>query len=363
MRALFDLGHPAHFHLFRHVMGDMAERGDTVEILAREKDCLLDLLAANNAGWTVHLVRSRRRNRLSLLKETLSALGKAGRRRLGGRFDILAGTSIVVGPASRAMGGKSFVFGEDDAKVVPLFTKIAYPPAHYVVTPACLGFEDYGCKHLTYPGYQELAYLHPSRFQADPAIRRELGVADDERLFLVRLVALRAHHDVGQAGLSPAQAREVVGRLQQHGRVLISAEAEVEADLREFLLPTPPERIHHVLAAADLVIGDSQTMAAEAAVLGTPALRCNTFVGRLSYLEELEHSYGLTVGVRPENFERLRALLEDWLARAELKAEWQRRREAMLADCVDLSAWMLETFDRVAAGGSPVVASQAGSAS
>ena len=38
--------------------------------------------------------------------------------------------------------------------------------------------------------------------------------------------------------------------------------------------------MHHVMAFASLYIGDSQTMAAEAGVLGVPFVRFNDFVGR-----------------------------------------------------------------------------------
>ena len=42
------------------------------------------------------------------------------------------------------------------------------------------------------------------------------------------------------------------------------------------------------MAFASLYIGDSQTMAAEAGVLGVPFVRFNDFVGRIGYLRELE---------------------------------------------------------------------------
>ena len=50
-----------------------------------------------------------------------------------------------------------------------------------------------------------------------------------------------------------------------------------------------------------MFIGDSQTMTSEAAVLGTPAIRCNSFVNRISYLEEEENTYELTFGFKPED--------------------------------------------------------------
>ena len=55
--------------------------------------------------------------------------------------------------------------------------------------------------------------------------------------------------------------------------------------------------MHHVMAFASLYIGDSQTMAAEAGVLGVPFVRFNDFVGRIGYLRELEDTYELGYGI------------------------------------------------------------------
>lgn len=339
MRVLFDLGHPAHFHLFRHAIAELKQDGHDVVLFARRKDCLPDLL--DGAGLSYQIVSRPAGGLVGLGAEALHVLCRVVALAAERPFDLMVGTSIVAPAAARLTGATSVVFNEDDAAVVPLFARLAYGPAHYVVTPRCLAFERHGLKHLTYPGYHELAYLRPGRFQPDPAIREALGVAPHERYFLVRLVALRAHHDVGQRGLSGDQARQVVRRLADHGHVFVSHEDEAADDVGARPLPVAPGRIFDVLAFADMVIGDSQTVAAEAAVLGTPSIRCNTFVGRLTYLEELEHKYGLTVGIDPADFDRLLAQIDDWLARPNLRDQWQRRRQAMLAETVDVTEWML----------------------
>ena len=48
---------------------------------------------------------------------------------------------------------------------------------------------------------------------------------------------------------------------------------------------------------SSLYFGDSQTMAAEAWVLGVPFVRFNDFVGRTGYLRELEDVYELGYGI------------------------------------------------------------------
>jgi predicted glycosyltransferase len=96
-----------------------------------------------------------------------------------------------------------------------------------------------------------------------------------------------------------------------------------------------------------MLIGDSQTMTSEAAVLGTPAVRCNTFVRRISYLEEEEFKYNLTYGFLPSDSEAMFQKLQELLSMPDLKQEWKRRRAIMLADKIDVTAffvWFIENY-------------------
>ncbi len=345
MRVLFDLLHPAHYHLFKNVITSLQNAGDEVVIIARQKDCLADLL--EQSGLSYRLIPRKGSGLIVLGIETIKAAFMAAGLARRKHIDYMVGTSISIGPAARLTRSKSIMFEEDDAKVVPVFAKLGYPIAHYVVTPDCLAFENHGSKHLTYPGYHELAYLHPKRFTPDPDIRNQLGVGPDEKYFLVRLVSLTAHHDIGESGISSDQARVLVEHLSKYGRVFISAEKTVEEQLQQYLLPTTPGQILDVMAFAHLVVGDSQTMTIEAAILGTPSIRCNTFVGRLTVPEEIEHKYGLTVGIKPENFDKLLETAKKWVLQDDIKQQWQTKRQVMLDDCVDLTSWIVELFHKL----------------
>ena len=88
-------------------------------------------------------------------------------------------------------------------------------------------------------------------------------------------------------------------------------------------------------AFADLLICDSQTMAAEAAVLGTPSLRMNSFVNKITYLKLLETKFDLTYGFTPDAQNELLVRLDELRARDNLKDEWLKRRDRMLGDWSD----------------------------
>ena len=46
MRALFDMGHPAHVHFFKNAIWELEKRGHEVKVTARDKDVTLQLLDA-----------------------------------------------------------------------------------------------------------------------------------------------------------------------------------------------------------------------------------------------------------------------------------------------------------------------------
>lgn len=340
MKFLVYLGHPAHFHLFRHAMRGLEHRGHRVTAVIKKKDILEDLLRRAGVAYRNIQEGGRGDGKLRI------ALGLAARdwrmlriaREV--RPDLMLGTSAEIAHVGKLLGIPSIVVNEDDADVVPLFAKLAYPLATHILAPDMCRVGPWGGKTITYPGYHELAYLHPNRFTPDASVREELGVAAAERYVILRFAKLNAHHDQGRAGISTATASRLIQLLTPRGRVFITAERELEPEFEPFRIRIDPLRIHDALAFADLYIGDSQTMAAEAAVLGTPSIRFNDFVGEINYLDVLEQRYGLTCGIRtrePERlFEKVTELLGDGT-----RDEWRARRQRMLAENIDVAAFMI----------------------
>jgi len=76
-----------------------------------------------------------------------------------------------------------------------------------------------------------------------------------------------------------------------------------------------------------------------------PNLRCNTFVGRISYLEELEKKHGLSKGFLPEQSNELFAIAQQWLSDlGNVKKEMKIRREKMVKKSVNLAEWQWHTL-------------------
>jgi uncharacterized protein len=347
LRILVDIGHPAHVHLFRNAMRILEKNGHSVVITIRDKDITAKLLDLYGFPYTVASVA--RKGTLGLAYELFEhdwGVLKVAKRH---RSQILMGTSVAVAHAAPLIGAKSIVFGEDDASVAPTFVRLTYPFAHAIVTPTCLN-EDHGKRHIKYNGYQKLAYLHPKYFSPNPEVLSKLGVAPGEPYFIMRFVSLQAAHDKGEAGLSLEARKILTDRLSQYGRIFITSETPLPAELEPYRYKISPDSMLDAIAFAKMLVSDSQTMTAEAAILGVPSVRCNSFVGRISYLEEMEHKYALTYGFKPDQQEAMFSKVDELLTQSNLSQIWQERRNSMLAEKIDVTAWMVNMIENFAIG-------------
>jgi uncharacterized protein len=343
MNILIDIGHPAHVHLYRNFIRIMESRGHKVTITVKNLKSAIDLLEGYRISYIV------------MPSKGDTIIGKFFRQIL---FDIIIialvcknkikigiGTSITIAQVSRLTMMKSIIFDDDDDEVQPLFAKYAHPYADLIVSPDALKGKRKRTDTLYYAGYHELAYLHPAVFTPDPAVPGKLGLKKDERYFILRFNRFKAHHDINETGLSHPQKRELVNFLEKYGKVFISTEGETDQEFIDKRLTISPLEIHSLLYYAFMFIGDSQTMTTEASVLGTPALRCNTFAGRIASMEELEKKYGLTYSFLPADFQELIRKAGELINTPDLKGEWGKRRDIMLKDKIDVTSFMADLVE------------------
>lgn len=345
MNILIDIGHPAHVHYYRNIAKELEKRGHRVFWTVKELPMAKRLLDHYEFQYAVLPKKSDRL--VSKIYKQIVYDFLLLRFCLKHRIDIAIGTSVSVAHVSSLINVTSFVFDDDDDDVQPMITRYVNPYASALLSPEALKGKRKRKDTIYYAGYHELAYLHPFRFTPDPSILAEVDLEPGETFFIMRFNVFKAHHDVGVKGLSLDQKLELIKLLEPHGKILITTERDIEPELASYQLPLSPEKVHSLLAFAAIFLGDSQTMTSEAAVLGVPSLRCNSFAGRISYLEEQEHKFGLTFGFKPENFPAMLNKLKELLLIPDLKKEWQKRRQSMLAEKIDVTSfwlWFVENY-------------------
>lgn len=342
MRIVIDIVHPAHVHFYRHLIGVLTTAGHQVTVASRAKEMTLDLLDHYGIPH-VPLVAPARGGLLARGVELARRdLGLARLIRRTGSQLVLTRNPAGV-QAARAAGAFG-IFDTDDGRAVGIHFRAAYPFAHLITSPTCLT-EDYGTRHRRYRGFKAMAYLHPNRFRPDPLIRESLGLAPSEPLFVVRFSAHDASHDRAVHGIEPATRRALLHDLTSAGRVVVSDEV-ASAPGYEGAQSVAPSRFHDVLAAADLCVGDSQSVAAEAAMLGTPSFRCSSFTGRVDYLRVLEEDYGLVKNYRPGSESQLLGDVRQALTELDDRRDEVASRHARLLDeSEDVTAWYERLID------------------
>jgi uncharacterized protein len=346
MRVIVEVLHPAHVHVFRNAIGLWRERGDEVLVLSRKKEVANELLEAY--GIHYESISELKRGKLSLVGEMVVRDVRMLTRALSFRPDVLVGVmGVTIVQVGKVIARPAVVFY--DTENAGITNSFVYPLAHSVCTPDCYEGTVRG-RHVTYPSYHELAYLHPRRFTPDPSVVFAAGL-EPGSYFLLRFVSWQASHDVGERGFDLAMKRRWVEAAQKHGRVLISSEGSLPEDLESLRFRAPPEQMHHFIAHARMLVGESATMASEAAVLGVPAFYIAD-TGR-GYTTHEQTRYGLVWNYKGNEGELSLAKFEELCADPNLGATMASARARLLEERIDLTAWMVEYVDSVVSENRP----------
>lgn len=349
MRFLVHINHPAQYHLFKQIILRLKEENHAVLIIARNKDVLTHLLHNDGVEFinTTHRT-DRESNLFSLFINFILQYRKVKKYCKDFRPDLMLGTSFTLPWISKKLKIPFLNFVEDDAKVIPLYAKLSFPFSTHIVTPHICQLGKWEKKKIGYNGYHELAFLRPEQFAPSTAIAGKY-INLKKKNFLLRFTAFNAHHDYGKSGIDEKTAKKLVDYLQKEGDVIISSEKQLDSVFDKYGLSINPNDIHHVMAHCNLVIGDSQSMAMEAACLGVPSIRLNDYAGRISVLEELEKRYHLThsysVNEKDAFFRQIKTLVED----IDTTQVYQSRKNKMLDDKIDVNQfvhWLVSEFPK-----------------
>ena len=347
MKILIDMGHPAHVHLFKNFIWEMEKRGHDIKVTARDKEVTRQLLDAYHIPY--ESVGTMKGGKINLLMEWIYRDFKILTIARKFKPDILMGVlNPAIVHAAKILGKKSIIFTDSEPEVVkyPIADLMTTPFADVILTLSSVR-HDYGKKEVRVNSFKELAYLHPRWFTPDPSVLDSLGLKEGEDYVLLRFVAWGAYHDVDREGFDIMAKKALIEKIEPYARVFISSESKLPDEFECYRIPIRPEQMHDFLSYAKLLICDSQTMTTEAAVLGTTAIRFNSFVRDLDMgnFVELEEKYGLIFNYKDANMAIEKAV--DLVKKIDLKDSWADKRKKLLREKTDLTAfivWFIENY-------------------
>jgi len=341
MKYIIDIGHPKDIYTFKKIYFELLSEGHKILMTCNNRQYNKDLLSYYNMNYYIIGYHHKRilGKVIGLIKSIINMLI------ISLKFNpdnFISHGSIVAGFTSFIMHKPHIAledtFNMEQVKLSMLFTD--------VVLTGDYPHPSLGKKEIKYPGYHELAYLHPNVFTLDERVLAILGMKKGEKYAIVRFVAWEASHDIGHSGISYENKIKLVKTLSRHLHVFISSEMELPEELKNYQIKIPPEQMHNALAFAHLFVGESSTMATESAVLGTPSIYIND--SKLGYTNDLAN-YGLLYSYMESEIDQITAIkkAEELALKQNTKEEYLTKREQMLADKIDVSAfliWFVENY-------------------
>jgi predicted glycosyltransferase len=335
-KLLIEVGHPAHVHQFKYLYQELTKLSWDVKFVAKDKDIVLYLLEKYGIPF-FKLGKTSPKIARKIL--SIPAIDLKYH-----KFVKSFKPDLIISRVSPYSGHVSFInriphISFTDTENVQLLDLISAPFANYIFTSTSFK-RDYGKKQIRYPGTHELAYLHPNRFTPDSKILKDLMISNEERFFILRFVNWSAHHDIGHKGLKLEQKINLVDELNKYGKVFITAEGDIPKQLEKFKIRISPESVHDALYFATMYIGESSTMAEEAAVLGTPSIYISTSATLFGVIEDLQQA-ALLQYYHPDNFLQIMDDIKMKLTSSDLKISSSKDLKHFLQKKIDVTAFMV----------------------
>jgi predicted glycosyltransferase len=272
-RILVDLNHPADFHLLKGLIRQLGQEGYQLRIVARDKDCLFALLRAAGMDF-----RSRGRGALSRSGKYLHGLYVLGflawqviRFRPGLGMSL---SSPYLNLVARIFHFRAICY--DDTDMNPRLRPFIRM-ARVVISPQSYPLQFHKGHHRI-PTFKEMAYLRPADFPRP----------DERDGIFLRLTRSDTIHHGPEAALDQEVLLRGIQTLSRQHRIILSSEVPLPKDVPASLQNASVLDIHRELNLCRVFFGNSATMAAEAVILGIPAI----FIGteKFAYLGEMEQA-------------------------------------------------------------------------
>ena len=345
MRVSIFLNTPAQVYFYKKIAEGLEKRGHEVMFLVRDYGETIELL--NELGLKYFVYSKPEKSKYRKIMNLPFAVYKATCQLLKFKPDIITGFGTYDAFSSFFLRKPCIVFTDSEPRVnlsLSIQFKLFMPLLKVIITPTFF-LDDLGPKQIRINSCKELAYLHLDYYKPNEDIFDLLKLREHEDYAVVRFNSFDATHDIGVKGFRLQDKIALVKMLSEYIKVFISFEGAVPKEIERYKLKTPKSRIHDVLYYAKLFVADTQTMSMEAAILGTPVIRCNSFVGEkdMGGVIELENKYGLIFNIRDPKIAIRKA--EELIQKPNLKREWRDKKGRLLEDKCDITKFMISFIE------------------
>jgi predicted glycosyltransferase len=342
MTVLFVTGHPAQIHNFRIVKHLLEEKGHKVVWVSSKKDICFELLELYDIkAYEITRPTKGFVSKFKALIVNSVIILKIIRKE---KVDfIVSRVSPFATVAGKLLNKKHIALADTESSGIydTIFTKFL----DSLITSTTFK-RDLRKDQVRIKSNIELFYLHPNHFKPNDSIYDYLKISKEEKFVILRFVSWKAYHDKGLTGFNDENKIKAVREFSKFAKVFISAEGSLPKEIEKHRIKIPFDKMHDALNYSSLFFGEGASMAAESAVLGSPAIFLNdNWSGNAFDLmkHELFYSY------KSNNEDQIKAIEKgvELLSNQNLKLEMQNKLANYFADKIDASSfltWYIEEF-------------------
>lgn len=346
MKILFYLVHPAKFHLFRYTINYFS-KSNRVDVIINSKDVLEELVKSERWNY-INLFPHGRNNSpkpsviKSAIKFVLTIIKLEQYLIKREKYDVfITDDSLVVNGWIRRI--PSFIFNDNDIETIKI-NKILFFFATKIISPLATNLGDFDSKKISFKGNKALASLDPKYFHPNENILKKYNLIENGYA-IIRVSKINATHDIGNQGITDTQLDSIINEVAPYLTVIISAERQLNKRYESMKFKGDAQDLLELIYFASFFIGDSASMASEAAVLGTPNILINKLGKKCGVNRQLK-DFGLQHYF--DSFNEASNTLSEFIQDTSLKRITQLKRIEFIAECDDFNEFMIRTIKNAA---------------
>ncbi len=341
MTVLFISGHPAQIHNFRIVKELLEKKGHKVFWVSSKKDISFQLLKLYGIDYT-EIIKPKK-NFISKLNALLTNTKIIYRLLRKNKVDLIVSRVSPFGALAGFLN-KTPHIALADTESSGIYDTIFSKFIQVLITSVSYK-RNLRKDQIRIESNIELFYLHPKHYTPSTQPIKSLSLANNESYALLRFVNWEAYHDKGLSGFSQKNKIRVVQELSNYMKVFISSEGALPKELEPFKISISFEEMHDVISNSKLFFGEGASMAAEAAVMGVPAIFLNdNWSGNALDLTKHELMYCFKSSSEEQNNAITKAIE---IATQNDKIYYEEKRKIYLEKKLDASTflcWFIEHY-------------------
>lgn len=340
MKIIIDLLHPAHLNFFINAIAELKRQEIEVSCVYRSRGDIKLILDHELPNVKTVEVGKHHKSLPGKIMALFHREYQLLRYLKTNDFDLAMGVAgFYIGFPARIQA-KSAVTFTDDWEYKTTFYLSKYG-SDYLVIPRLIPAGN--SRILKYPGYKELAYLHPEYYKPSDAEIKKAGIKPENYVF-IRLVSSASMNYIN---LTTKNLKKLFTEIKNEGYEIVLSSEEPNKELEKlcYVLKPPVIDIHSWIANAALTISFGDTMARESVLVGTPSI----YLGRrdmavnkefisMGSLLKIDNNPEILPNIRRSLNENLKKRTKTAVSAAYAKGKWADTTNVI----VDISKGILE---------------------